>query len=400
MSQQVPRLSDLDVAGRRVLVRVDFNVPMRAGVIADDTRIRAAVPTLKEILSRGGTPVLMTHLGRPGGEIIEELRVNPLAERLEQLLGSPVAKCDESIGPVALECISKAAPGACVLLENVRFHPGETKGDPSLSRAYSELGDVFVGDAFGAAHRDHCSVSGAARALPSAAGLLMQAELEAFARILQEPKRPLVAILGGAKVSDKLTVIENLLEKVDALLVGGGMAYTFLAARGVKVGDSLLEQDKFELVRQCEARAAELGKELLLPCDHVVAESFAADSPAIHVDSSSIPDGHLALDIGPKTRALYASCIGGAQTVVWNGPMGVFEWDSFAAGTQAVGEAVAACAGYTVVGGGDSVAAIGKLGLKDRVSHVSTGGGASLELLEGKELPGVAALSVDEGKLG
>jgi phosphoglycerate kinase len=400
MSQQVPRLSDLDVAGRRVLVRVDFNVPMRAGVIADDTRIRAAVPTLKEILSRGGTPVLMTHLGRPGGEIIEELRVNPLAERLEQLLGSPVAKCDESIGPVALECISKAAPGACVLLENVRFHPGETKGDPSLSRAYSELGDVFVGDAFGAAHRDHCSVSGAARSLPSAAGLLMEAELEAFARILQEPKRPLVAILGGAKVSDKLTVIENLLEKVDALLVGGGMAYTFLAARGVKVGDSLLEQDKFELVRQCEARAAELGKELLLPCDHVVAESFAADSPAIHVDSASIPDGHLALDIGPKTRALYASCIAGAQTVVWNGPMGVFEWDSFAAGTQAVGEAVAACAGYTVVGGGDSVAAIGKLGLKDRVSHVSTGGGASLELLEGKELPGVAALSVDEGKLG
>jgi phosphoglycerate kinase len=224
--------------------------------------------------------------------------------------------------------------------------------------------------------------------------------LEAFARILQEPKRPLVAILGGAKVSDKLTVIENLLEKVDALLVGGGMAYTFLAARGVKVGDSLLEQDKFELVRQCEARAAELGKELLLPCDHVVAESFAADSPAIHVDSASIPDGHLALDIGPKTRALYASCIAGAQTVVWNGPMGVFEWDSFAAGTQAVGEAVAACAGYTVVGGGDSVAAIGKLGLKDQVSHVSTGGGASLELLEGKELPGVAALSVGEAKLG
>jgi phosphoglycerate kinase len=400
MSQQVPRLSDLDVAGRRVLVRVDFNVPMRSGVITDDTRIRSAVPTLKEILSRGGAPVLMTHLGRPGGEVIEDLRVGPLAERLEQLLGSPVVKCDESIGPVALECISKAAPGACVLLENVRFHPGETKGDPSLSRAYSELGDVFVGDAFGAAHRDHCSVSGAARSLPSAAGLLMEAELEAFARILQEPKRPLVAILGGAKVSDKLTVIENLLEKVDALLVGGGMAYTFLAARGVKVGDSLLEQDKFELVRECEARAAELGKELLLPCDHVVAESFAADSPAIHVDSSSIPDGHLALDIGPKTRALYASCIGGAQTVVWNGPMGVFEWDSFAAGTQAVGEAVAACAGYTVVGGGDSVAAIGKLGLKDRVSHVSTGGGASLELLEGKELPGVAALSVDEGKLG
>ena len=400
MRQQVPRLSDLDVAGRRVLVRVDFNVPMRSGVITDDTRIRSAVPTLKEILSRGGAPVLMTHLGRPGGEVIEELRVGPLAERLEQLLGSPVVKCDESIGPVALECISKAAPGACVLLENVRFHPGETKGDPSLSRAYSELGDVFVGDAFGAAHRDHCSVSGAARSLPSAAGLLMEAELEAFARILQGPKRPLVAILGGAKVSDKLTVIENLLEKVDALLVGGGMAYTFLAARGIKVGDSLLEQDKFELVRKCEARASELGKELLLPCDHVVAESFAADAPALQVDGVAIPDGHLALDIGPKTRALYASCIAGAQTVVWNGPMGVFEWDSFAAGTQAVGEAVAACAGYTVVGGGDSVAAIGKLGLKDQVSHVSTGGGASLELLEGKELPGVAALSVGEAKLG
>lgn len=393
MGMLAPRLSELSLAGNKVLVRVDFNVPMRSGVITDDTRVRAALPTLRAILASGGTPVLLTHLGRPKGEVVDSLRVNPLAERLEELLGSPVIKCDESIGPVAADLISSAPAGACVLLENVRFHQGETSGDEDLSASFAALADLYVGDAFGAAHRAHCSVAGAARLLPSAAGLLMEAELAAFARVLTEPKRPLVAVLGGAKVSDKLTVIEHLLEKVDALLVGGGMAYTFLAARGVEVGGSLLEEDKFDLVRQCEARALELGKQLLLPCDHVVADRFAEDAPAIQVDGVSIPEGHLALDIGPKTRALYAECIASAETVVWNGPMGVFEWEQFSAGTRAVGEAVAACSGYTVVGGGDSVAAIGMLGLKDHVSHVSTGGGASLELLEGKELPGVAALS-------
>ncbi|MBJ20453.1 MAG: phosphoglycerate kinase [Deltaproteobacteria bacterium] len=393
MRLDAPRVADLELAGRRVLVRVDFNVPLSGGVITDDTRIRAALPTLRALLDGGARPVLLTHLGRPKGAVVEELRVDPVARRLEELLGSPVIKCDESVGDVAGAAVEGAPAGACVLMENVRFHAGETRGDEALSAAFAALGEAFVGDAFGAAHRDHSSVSGAARLLPSAAGLLLEAELAAFARVLDEPARPLVAILGGAKVSDKLTVIENLLEKVDAVLVGGGMAYTFLAARGVEVGSSLLEEDKFELVRACEARASELGTQLLLPVDHVVASEFSAEAAPQHVDSEAVPAGKLALDIGPKTRERFSAIICDAQTVVWNGPMGVFEWDAFSAGTQAVGEAVAACEGYTVVGGGDSVAALGKLGLREAVSHVSTGGGASLELLEGKELPGVAALA-------
>jgi len=393
MRLDAPRVGDLELADRRVLVRVDFNVPLSEGGITDDTRIRAALPTLRVLLEAGAKPVLLTHLGRPNGEVVEALRVDPVARRLEDLLGSPVVKCDESVGDGAAATIAAAPKGACVLLENVRFHAGETAGDPELSAAFAALGEVFVGDAFGAAHRDHCSVSGVARLLPSAAGLLLEAELSAFDRVLNEPERPFVAILGGAKISDKLTVIENLLEKVDSLLVGGGMAYTFLAARGVEVGKSLLEESKFDMVRACEARAAELGTELMLPCDHVVATEFVADAEAELVESEAIPSGRLALDIGPVTRSLFCERIRGAQTVVWNGPMGVFEWEAFAEGTRAVGEAVAGCHGYTVVGGGDSVAALGALGLKDAVSHVSTGGGASLELLEGKELPGVAALS-------
>ncbi|MCH2102995.1 MAG: phosphoglycerate kinase [Planctomycetes bacterium] len=392
MRLAAPRVSELEVSGQRVLVRVDFNVPLKNGVITDDTRIRAALPTIRELLAAGARPVLLTHLGRPKGAVVEALRVDPVAARLEELLGSAVVKCDHSVGDDAAAAIAAAPEGACVLLENVRFHPGETKGDAELSAAFAALGDAFVGDAFGAAHRDHASVSGAARLLPSAAGHLLEAELSSFARVLEEPDRPLIAILGGAKVSDKLTVIENLLEKVDALLVGGGMAYTFLAARGVEVGSSLLEEDKFDLVRACEARAAELGTELLLPLDHVVATEFKEDASPEVIDGEAIPAGSMAMDIGPKTRERFAEVICGAKTVVWNGPMGVFEWDSFSGGTKAVGEAVAACEGYTVVGGGDSVAALGKLGLRESVSHVSTGGGASLELLEGKELPGVVAL--------
>ena len=398
MGDLISSLSELSLAGKRVLIRVDFNTPMQSGVISDDTRIRAALPTLRAVLAQGGTPVLLTHLGRPKGAVVDALRVDPIAARLQELLGSAVVKCDESVGDKAKGAIASAPKGACVLLENVRFHPGETAGDDALSDCFAELADVFVGDAFGAAHRPHCSVSGVASRLPSVPGLLMEAELRAFSRVLDSPERPLVAVLGGAKVSDKLTVIEHLLEQVDALLVGGGMAYTFLAARGVAVGTSLLEEDRFEMVRKCEARAAELGKELLLPCDHVVAEQFSPDATPVAVDGESIPGGHMGLDIGPKTSAQYAECIRSARTVVWNGPMGVFEWEGFSGGTRAVGEAVAACPGYTVVGGGDSVAALGALGFKDRVSHVSTGGGASLELLEGKELPGVAALSLGEGK--
>ena len=400
MGAPAPSLSEVSLAGKRVLIRVDFNTPMRSGVISDDTRIRSAIPTLKAVLAQGGTPVLLTHLGRPKGAVVDSLRVGPLAVRLQELLGSPVVKCDESVGDKAKAAIAAAPRGACVMLENVRFHAGETTGDEALSTSFAELGDVFVGDAFGAAHRAHCSVSGVASRLPSVAGLLMEAELSAFSRVLSGPERPLVAVLGGAKVSDKLTVIEHLLENVDALLVGGGMAYTFLAARGVKVGTSLLEEDRFEMVRKCEARAAALGKELLLPRDHTVADQFSSDATPVAVDGESIPDGHMGLDIGPKTSALYSEVIRSARTVVWNGPMGVFEWDGFAAGTRTVGEAVAACSGYTVVGGGDSVAALGALGFKDRVSHVSTGGGASLELLEGKELPGVAALSLGDAKSG
>lgn len=396
MSFDAPRLGDLELRGRRVLVRVDFNVPMVEGEIRDDTRIRAALPTLRALLAEGSTPVILTHLGRPNGEVVDALRVDAVGQRLEELLGSVVVKCGESIGEVARAAIAQAPDGACVLLENVRFHAGETKGAAELSAAFAELGDAFVLDAFGAAHRDHCSVSGVARLLPAAAGLLLEAELAAFDRVLGEPERPLVAILGGAKVSDKLKVMMSLLERVDALIVGGGMAYTFLAARGVEVGQSLLEAELFELVRGCERRAAELGKELLLPSDHVVAAAFSADAESHVTEGEAIPEGMLALDIGPVTRARFCAVIEGARTLVWNGPMGVFEWDAFAAGTRAVGEAVAGCGGYTVVGGGDSVAALNALGLAERVSHVSTGGGASLELLEGKVLPGVAALGRGE----
>lgn len=391
MQLQVPGLDRLDVSGKRVLVRVDFNVPQDdSGAITDDTRIRRALPTLRAILERGGRPVLLTHLGRPKGVVDQALRLDPVAARLEELLGSPVLKLDESVGSEVEAAVAAAPAGTTVLLENVRFHAGETKGDPALVEAFARLGDCFVNDAFGTSHRDHASVAGLARVLPSAAGLLLQAELEAFQRVLEEPDRPLVAILGGAKVSDKLTVIENLLDKVDALLVGGGMAYTFLAARGESTGGSLVQQDQLDLVRAAEAKASAKGVRLLLPVDHVVADRFAADAATQVVET--IPDGWMALDIGPKTQSAYVAEIASARTVVWNGPMGVFEMEAFRAGTEAVGRAVGAADAYTVVGGGDSVAAVELLGLASSISHISTGGGASLELLEGKDLPGISAL--------
>lgn len=389
MTTTVPTLESLELEGKRVLVRVDFNVPVdEAGNITDDTRIRAHLPTVRQVLERGGQPVLLCHFGRPKGEVVEALRVTRIGERLAELLGRPVTTARESTGPEARAAI---AGGGVVLLENVRFHPGETKGDPDLAARYAELGDVFVGDAFGAAHRDHASVSGVARLLPSAAGPLMARELEAFARVLEDPERPLVAILGGAKVSDKLTVIDNLLEKVDTLLIGGGMAYTFLKAQGHSIGNSLFEEERLETCRAALAKAAERGVELCLPVDHVVAERFAADA-APEPSGVDIPDGRMGLDIGPRTRELYAARIAAARTLVWNGPMGVFEMESFRAGTEAVGQALRSCRGYKVVGGGDSVAAVHLLGLEEAVDHISTGGGASLELLEGKVLPGVAAL--------
>ena len=392
MPLSAPTLEELDLAGKRVLVRVDFNVPRdENGAIRDDTRIRAALPTLRAILEAGGRPICLTHLGRPGGEVREELRVDAVGERLAELSGTVVVKLDESFGEAVQQGIAQAPPGSIVLLENVRFNPGETRGDPELAARYAQLGDLFVNDAFGSSHRPHASVSGIAAYLPSAAGRLLQSEIEAFARVLDNPDRPLLAILGGAKVSDKLQVIDNLIERVDALLVGGGMAYTFLAAQGHGIGASLFEEERVEVCRQALEKAEQRGVELLLPLDHVIAERCAEDAPT-RTSGLEIPEGQMALDIGPRTRALFAERIAGVATLVWNGPMGVFEMEPFRSGTLAVARAVAACPGYTVVGGGDSVAAVQEFGLAEKVSHVSTGGGASLELLEGKELPGIACL--------
>ncbi len=391
MKLDIPGLADLDVAGKRVLVRVDFNVPQaKDGTITDDTRLRAAVPTVRAILERGGRPILMSHLGRPEGQVVESMRLTPVAARFSQLLGAPVEKLRESAGPAVEAAVRRLPEGTVCMLENVRFHEGETKGDPELAAAFARLGDVFVNDAFGTSHRDHASVCGVARLLPAAAGLLLQQEIAAFRRVLEAPAAPFVAVLGGAKVSDKLPVVEHLLERVDALVVGGGMAYTFLTARGEPVGSSLVQHVQVESVRASLARASALGKTIHLPIDHVVAERFAADAPAQVV--ATIPAGRMGLDIGPATRERFASVVRRAATVVWNGPMGVFEWEAFRAGTEAVGRAVAACPGYTVVGGGDSVAAIELLGLGQDIDHISTGGGASLELLEGRSLPGIEVL--------
>jgi len=383
-------LDSLDLKSNRVLMRVDFNVPRDdAGAITDDTRIRAALPTIQAVLAAGGQPILMSHLGRPGGEERDDLRLDAIGERLRELLDVPVIKLDESEGSEAEMGVADTED--LVLLENVRFHPGETKGDPRLASGFARLGDVFVNDAFGASHRDHASVSGVARVLPSAAGLLLKAEIDAFRRVLDAPARPFAAVLGGAKVSDKLPVIENLLDKVDRILIGGGMAYTFVVARGGQVGGSLFQADQLELVRGLDAKAKEKGVEILIPTDHVIGDGFAADCTAKTV-VGDIPDGWMGLDIGPESQAAYAAALADCETIVWNGPMGVFEWDAFQAGTAAVGRAIADASAYSVVGGGDSVAAAAKFGLTDSMSHISTGGGASLELLEGKELPGIACL--------
>ena len=393
MDLHVRRLDDLDLSGRRVLVRVDFNVPQDdSGAITDDTRIRAALPTIREILAKGGRPVLMSHLGRPKGKVVESLRLTPMGKRLAELLGSPVRKLDDCVGDAVRKAIAEAPANATVLLENVRFHAGDEKSDPAFAAELAKNGDVFVNDAFGSSHRDHASVCGVARLLPSAAGRLLEKEIAAFQRVLREPAQPFVAILGGAKVSDKLKVVDHLLERVNAILVGGGMAYTFLKARDHGVGKSLVQEDQIDAVLKSIMKAERMGIPILLPLDHVCADRFAEDAPPVET-GIDIPDGLLGLDIGPKTRAAYREKILAAKTVVWNGPMGVFEWPAFRAGTQAVAQAVAECPGYTVVGGGDSVAAIEMLGVAAKVKHISTGGGASLELLEGTLLPGIAVLA-------
>jgi phosphoglycerate kinase len=392
MNFDVPRLDDLRLQGQRVLVRVDFNVPVdEARAITDDTRIRASLPTIAEIVAKGGKPILLSHFGRPKGKVVDSMRLTAAGKRLAELLKTPVRKLDESIGPAVAGAIAAAPPNTTLLLENVRFHPGEEKSDPALAAEFAKLGDLFVNDAFGSSHRDHASVCGIARLLPSAAGRLMEKEIAAFRKVLVDPAQPFIAILGGAKVSDKLKVVDHLLEKVNAILVGGGMAYTFLKARDHRVGKSLVQEDQIDLVLKALMKAERMGIPILLPEDHVCAAAFAESSPPI-ASGVDIADGLLGLDIGPKTAANYRKKILEAKTVVWNGPMGVFEWPAFRAGTEAVAHAVADCAGYTVVGGGDSVAAVEQAKLAPKIKHISTGGGASLELLEGSPLPGIEVL--------
>ena len=387
-------ITDLALDGNRVLMRVDFNVPIKNGAITDDTRIRASLPTIRYALDHGATVILCSHLGRPKGQRNPEYSLRPVAVRLSELLGRPVEFADDCIGPSASAAIDRAGANGVVLLENLRFHPEEEKNDPAFAQQLASLADIYVDDAFGSAHRAHASTEGVVRFVKdAAAGLLMAAELEHLGRVLHNPDRPLVAVLGGAKVSDKLEVIENLIPRVDALLVGGAMAYTFFKAHGLPVGRSLVEDDLLDAARDIGQRAQSRGLRFELPSDHVVAEKIAADVPyeVLAVNDPAIGQ-RMGLDIGPKTIEMYCSVIGEAKTVVWNGPMGVFEIDAFAAGTMAVACAVADVTGTTVIGGGDSIAAVAKAGVSDRITHISTGGGASLEFLGGRELPGVAAL--------
>ncbi|MDP9366886.1 MAG: phosphoglycerate kinase [Chloroflexota bacterium] len=387
---KVRTLRDADLAGSRVLLRVDFNVPISEGRVGDDTRVCASLPTIRFILDQGASVVLVSHLGRPKGQPRDDLRLAPVAEHLSTLLGRPVHYAPDVVGPEAQRLASGLKPGDLLLVENVRFEAGEERNDPDFARALARLGDVFVNDAFGTAHRAHASTVGVATLLPPYAGLLMERELEVLGRLLERPERPFVAILGGAKVSDKLGVMLHLLDQVDGLLVGGGMANTFLLAQGRDVGASLAEQDLQVQAREILSQAAAKGVDLALPVDVIVAPTLEGDGAVRDIES--IPADQAIFDIGPITAERFAGYIARAATVVWNGPMGVFERPAFASGTEAVARAVASAQATTVVGGGDSIAAIERLGLADQIDHVSTGGGASLELLEGRDLPGVAVL--------
>ncbi len=395
MNYNKKTVKDIDVSGKKVLLRCDFNVPLAkdgSGVITDDKRIRAALPTIQYLLDQGAAVVACSHLGKPKGEVKPELSLKPVAARLAELLGRPVIMADDVVGPDAQAKAKALQPGQVLLLENTRFEPGETKNDPALSKALAALADVYVSDAFGAVHRAHASTAGVAQYLPAVSGFLIQKELEIIGGALANPKRPLVAILGGSKVSSKIGVINNLLEIADTIIIGGGMAYTFAAAQGGKVGDSLLEADWEDYANQMVAKAKEKGVKLLLPLDTVCGDKFAPDAAIQVVKAGQIPDGWQGMDIGPETVKLYCDAVADAGTVIWNGPMGVFEFPAFAKGTEAVAEALSKTQAITIIGGGDSAAAVQQLGYADKMTHISTGGGASLEFMEGKELPGVACL--------
>jgi len=380
---------DLDFQGKRVLVRVDFNVPIKDGTVGDDTRIRAALPTLNYLLGHGASLVLCSHLGRPKGEPKPEFSLRPVAKRLSALLGREVAFADDCIGEVAEKAAGELQPGGVLLLENTRFHAGETKNDLEMAKQLAALADLFVNDAFGSAHRAHASTEGVAKYLPAVAGFLMEKEIQYLGQAIADPKRPFVAILGGAKISDKIGVIRNLLVKADKILIGGGMANTFFKAKGIDVSDSLIEEEALETARQL---VDEGSAKLHLPVDVVIADRFDANAESKTIPVGPIPQGWRILDVGPKTITAYSNIIKEAGTVVWNGPMGVFEFPRFAEGTFGVAKAVAGSGATTIIGGGDSVAAINQSGLADKVTHISTGGGASLEMLEGMALPGVVAL--------
>ena len=390
-------LSSSDLANQRVLVRADFNVPLDDDLkITDDTRIRAALPTIQELTSKGAKVILASHFGRPKGQVNEKMRLNPVAARLSELLGQPVVKCDDCIGDAVAAKINALESGQVALLENVRFYAGEEKNDPDFAQQLAANADLYVNDAFGTAHRAHASTEGVTHYLkPSVAGFLIEKELQYLQAAVENPQRPLVAIVGGSKVSSKIGVIDTLLDKVDKLLIGGGMIFTFYKAQGLDVGKSLVEEDKLELARTLEAKAKEKGVQLLLPTDVVVADNFAPDANAKTVSVDSIPDGWMGLDIGPDSVANFQAALDDCKSVIWNGPMGVFEFDKFAVGTEAIARSLATLTekgADTIIGGGDSVAAVEKVGVAAQMSHISTGGGASLELLEGKTLPGIAAL--------
>ncbi|GAF65611.1 phosphoglycerate kinase [Bacillus sp. TS-2] len=386
-------IRDLDLAGKKVFCRVDFNVPMKDGAITDDTRLRAAIPTIEYLVNEGAKVILASHLGRPKGEVNEELRLTPVAQKLSQLLGKEVKKVDEAFGPVAEDAADGLTNGEILLLENVRFYPGEEKNDSELAKAFASLADIFVNDAFGTAHRAHASTEGIAHHLPAVAGLLMEKELDVLGKALLSPERPFTAIIGGAKVKDKIGVIENLLEKVDNLIIGGGLAYTFVKALGHEIGKSLLEEDKIELAKTFMEKAKENGVNFYLPVDVTIADNFSNDANIKIVPIEEIPSDWEALDIGSQTLATYQKVVNESKLVIWNGPMGVFELEAFSKGTKGVAQALADSEAYSVIGGGDSAAAAEQFGLADQMSHISTGGGASLEFMEGKELPGVVALN-------